>query len=226
MITAMTVHSPSPKAASKPVRVLLADDHELVRDGIRARLQKVPELKVVGEATNGKEALALAMELHPDVLLMDVSMPVMNGLEAAAQIRKSRPHVAVLILSVYDNPEYVRGVVQAGARGYILKDISAAEMITAITSVASGGYYFSSAVGPTLVGAGTSAPVEDPYGLTERERQVLTAIARGQPNKEVAKELGISVRTVESHRLNLREKVGNKNAAQLYKVAQDLGLLD
>ena len=222
----MTVHSPSPQASSKHTRVLLADDHELVRDGIRARLQKVPELEVVGEATNGRDAVNLALELRPDVLLMDVSMPVMNGLEAAMEIRKTRPDIAVLILSVYDNPEYVRGVVQAGARGYILKDISAAEMITAINSVASGGYYFSSAVGPTLVGANTSAPVEDPYGLTDRERQVLTAIAMGQPNKEVAKELGISVRTVESHRLNLREKVGNKNAAQLYKVAQDLGLLD
>ncbi|MCR9061695.1 MAG: response regulator transcription factor, partial [Rhodobacteraceae bacterium] len=127
---------------------------------------------------------------------------------------------------VYDNPEYVRGVVQAGARGYILKDISAQEMITAITSVASGGYFFSSAIGPTLVGASASAPVEDPYGLTERERQVLTAIAKGQPNKEVAAALGISVRTVESHRLNLREKVGSRNAAQLYRVAQELGLLD
>ncbi|MEO1115533.1 MAG: response regulator transcription factor [Pseudomonadota bacterium] len=153
-------------------------------------------------------------------------MPVMNGLEAAMEIRKTQPGVGVLILSVYDNPEYVRGVVQAGARGYILKDISAQEMITAITSVASGGYFFSSAIGPTLVGASASAPVEDPYGLTDRERQVLTAIAKGQPNKEVAKALGISVRTVESHRLNLREKVGTRNAAQLYKVAQELGLLD
>ncbi|POF31000.1 response regulator [Roseibium marinum] len=224
----MTAHSPSParRQTDKPIRVLLADDHELVRDGIRARLLKVPDLEVVGEATNGREAVSLAENLRPDVLLMDVSMPVMNGLEAARQVRKILPETAVLILSVYDNPEYVRGVVQAGARGYILKDISSAEMITAITSVATGGYYFSAAVGPTLVGATTSAPVEDPYGLTERERQVLTAIAGGQPNKEVAKDLGISVRTVESHRLNLREKVGNKNAAQLYKVAQDLGLLD
>lgn len=222
----MTAHSPQRAPAIKPIRVLLADDHELVRDGIRARLIKVPEIEIVGEATNGKEALDLALELRPDVLLMDVSMPIMNGLEAASEIRRSCPQIAVLILSVYDNSEYVRGVVQAGARGYILKDISATEMITAISSVASGGYYFSSAVGPTLVGTPSSAPIEDPYGLTDRERQVLTAVARGLPNKEVARDLGISVRTVESHRLNLREKVGNKNAAQLYKVAQDLGLLD
>ncbi|GAA0777030.1 response regulator transcription factor [Roseibium denhamense] len=218
--------APETLSNSKPIRVLLADDHELVRDGIRARLQKVPGLDVVGETTNGRDAVSLCQSLEPDVLLMDVSMPIMNGLEAATEIRKQRPGVAVLILSIYDNPEYVRGVVQAGARGYILKDISASEMITAITSVASGGYYFSSAVGPTLVGSATSAAVEDPYGLTERERQVLTAIAKGQPNKEVARDLGISVRTVESHRLNLREKVGSKNAAQLYKVAQELGLLD
>lgn len=222
----MTSNSPHSESSRGPIRVLLADDHELVRDGIRARLQKVSELEVVGEATNGREAVRMTRNLKPDVLLMDVSMPIMNGLEAAMEIRKTQPDVAVLILSVYDNPEYVRGVVQAGARGYILKDISAQEMITAITSVASGGYFFSSAIGPTLVGASASAPVEDPYGLTERERQVLTAIAKGQPNKEVAAALGISVRTVESHRLNLREKVGSRNAAQLYRVAQELGLLD
>lgn len=222
----MTAGSHSLGTIPRPIRVLLADDHELVRDGIRARLLKVPEFEIVGEATNGQDAVRLAQELGPDVVLMDVSMPLMNGLDAATHIQRTSPDVAVLILSVYDNPEYVRGVVQAGARGYILKDISAAEMITAITSVASGGYYFSSAVGPTLVGASTSAPVEDPYGLTDRERQVLSSIAKGLPNKEVARTLGISVRTVESHRLNLREKVGSRNAAQLYKVAQELRLLD
>ncbi|GGB32040.1 DNA-binding response regulator [Roseibium aquae] len=212
--------------SEKPVTVLLADDHELVRDGIRARLSKVDLLQVVGEATNGREAVELAGALLPDVVLMDVSMPLLNGLEAAEAIRDRYPKIAVLILSIYDNPEYVRGVVRCGAKGYILKDISASEMITAITSVAKGGYYFSAAIGPTLVGARPGTPVNDPYGLTEREREVLRAIAQGLPNKEVAKTLGISVRTVEAHRLNLREKVGSKNAAQLYKVAQELGLLE
>jgi len=213
-------------ANSKPTTVLLADDHELVRDGIRARLSNVDQLEVIGEATNGREAVDLAGTLRPDVVLMDVSMPLMNGLEAAEIIRERHPQINVLILSIYDNPEYVRGVVQCGAKGYILKDISASEMITAIASVAKGGYYFSAAVGPTLVGARPGTPVKDPYGLTDREREVLRAIAQGHPNKEVAKALGISVRTVESHRLNLREKVGSKNAAQLYKVAQELGLLE
>ncbi len=218
-------HSLQPHGAHE-IRVLLADDHELVRDGIRARLEKTGALKVIGEATNGREALELVAALKPDVILMDVSMPIMNGLDAAQEIRRRWPKTGILVLSVYDNPEYVRGVVQAGARGYILKDISAKEMITAITTVADGGYYFSSAVGPTLVGNSANALIDDPYGLTDRERQVLSAIAKGQPNKEVAKNLGISVRTVESHRLNMREKVGCKNAAQLYKVAQELGLLD
>ncbi len=209
-----------------PIRILLADDHELVRDGIRARLAKTSLLDIVGEATNGREAVDLTDSLQPDIVLMDVSMPVMNGLDAASEIRKRQPRTGILVLSIYDNPEYVRGVVQAGARGYILKDICAAEMITAITSVANGGYYFSSAVGPTLVGNTVTPQVEDPYGLTDRERQVLRSIAKGLPNKQIAKDLGISVRTVESHRLNLREKVGSKNAAQLYKIAQDLHLLD
>ena len=222
----MTATRQSPQILQeKPIRILLADDHELVRDGIRARLAKTSLVEIVGEATNGREALELASSLKPDIVLMDISMPVMNGLEAASEIRKHLPGTGILVLSIYDNPEYVRGVVQAGARGYILKDICAADMITAITSVASGGYYFSSAVGSTLVGPSTPAPAEDPYGLTDRERQVLTAIAKGQPNKEIARELGISVRTVESHRLNLREKVGSRNAAQLYRIAQELNLL-
>ncbi len=213
-------------SSSGPTRVLLADDHELVRDGIRARLAKTSMLEVVGEATNGQEAIKLVEALRPDVIMMDVSMPVMNGLDAANEIRTRFPETGILVLSIYDNPEYVRGVVNAGARGYILKDICANEMITAITSVANGGYYFSSAVGPTLVGDKKPVQVQDPYGLTDREREVLTGIAKGQPNKEIAASLGISVRTVESHRLNLREKVGSKNAAQLYKIAHDLGLLN
>lgn len=214
-----------PSSSAKPIRILLADDHELVRDGIRARLENEGAFDIVGEATNGLEAIELVSELAPDVLLMDISMPVMNGLDAAREIRKRFPKVNILVLSVYDNPEYVRGVMQAGARGYILKDISAPEMINAITSVCSGGYYFSSAVGSTLIAGEQPTNVVDPYGLTDREREVLIGVANGRPNKEIARELGISVRTVESHRLNIRDKVGSGNAAHLYKIAQELQLL-
>jgi len=222
----MTVSKPSETGAGKkPIRILLADDHELVRDGIRARLENEGAFDIVGEATNGLEAIELVAEHGPDVLLMDISMPVMNGLDAARQIRKRFPKVNILVLSVYDNPEYVRGVMQAGARGYILKDISAPEMINAITSVCNGGYYFSSAVGSTLIAGEQPTNVADPYGLTDREREVLIGVANGRPNKEIARELGISVRTVESHRLNIRDKVGSGNAAHLYKIAQELQLL-
>lgn len=211
---------------NQPVRLLLADDHELVRAGIRARLEGVAPLEIVGEATDGRQALQMAEALKPDILLMDISMPEMNGLQATAEIRRRFPQINVLILSIYDNPEYVRGVMQAGARGYLLKDISAKEMINAILAVANGGYYFSSRVGPSLMeNRQPTAPASDPYGLTEREREVLQGVARGQTNKEIAQALGISVRTVESHRLNIRDKAGSGNAAHLYRIAQELQLI-
>ncbi|NVK34633.1 MAG: response regulator transcription factor [Rhodobacteraceae bacterium] len=213
-------------ANSENVSILLADDHELVRDGIRARLEHIDTFHIVGEVKTGLEAVQKANELKPDLILMDVSMPEMNGLDATRKIRESCPQTSVLMLSIYDTPEYVHGAMQAGAKGYILKDICAREMTTAIKSVASGGYYFSSAVGATLVGGKKIEVSEDPYGLTLREKEVLAGIAKGKPNKEIAEDLGISVRTVESHRLNLREKVGSKNAAQLYKIAADLNLLN
>jgi len=209
----------------RPIRILLADDHELVRAGIRTRLEEVDNLLIVGEAFDGRQALEMAGSLVPDIVLMDISMPVMNGLEATEAIRRRYPHISVLVLSIYDNPEYVRGVMQAGARGYLLKDISAREMINAVTAIADGGYYFSSKVGPTLMEARPSCSGVDRYGLTEREREVLQGVARGQANKEIAKALGISVRTVESHRLNIRDKVGSGNAAHLYRIAQELQLV-
>lgn len=211
---------------SDHISILLADDHELVRDGIRARLEPIETLHIVGEVRDGEEAVAKAKELKPDLILMDVSMPKLNGLEATKKIREICPKTNVLMLSIYDTPEYVQGAMQAGAKGYILKDISAREMTTAIRSVASGGYYFSSAIGATLVGNKASEVNDDPYGLTMREREVLAGIAQGKPNKQIAQDLGISVRTVESHRLNLREKVGSRNAAQLYKIAEELGLVN
>ncbi|SUB02631.1 Response regulator uvrY [Pannonibacter phragmitetus] len=209
----------------RKVRVLLADDHELVRAGIRARLEGVAPFEIVGEATDGRMAVQLAEMLKPDIILMDISMPGLNGLEATEAIRRKHPMISVLVLSIYDNPEYVRGVMQSGARGYLLKDISAKEMINAILAVADGGYYFSSRIGPALMENKPSPSPANPYGLTEREREVLQGVARGQANKEIAAHLGISVRTVESHRLNIRDKVGSGNAAHLYRIAQELRLV-
>ncbi|MEP3279327.1 MAG: response regulator transcription factor [Stappiaceae bacterium] len=217
--------SQNPAFSADPIRILLADDHELVRDGIRARLESTENFSVIGEATNGEEAVELALKLKPDLIMLDVSMPLKNGLDVAREIRARNADARILILSIYDNPEYVRGAMHAGANGYLLKDVSAADMISAITSVASGGYYFSSQIAPTLMGLETKSVVEDPYGLTEREREVLGAVAKGMSNKETAKNLNISVRTVESHRLNIRDKVGGGNAAHLARIAQELDLL-
>ncbi len=211
--------------AARPVRLILADDHALVRDGIRARLESVDTVEVVGEAENGAEALELVERHKPDMAMIDFSMPVLNGLETAEKIRTRHPETQVLILSIYDNPEYVRGVLKVGANGYILKDISAHEMVNAITSVAGGGYYLSSKIAPSLISGDDGRSIPDPFGLTDREREILTAIARGMANKEIACALGISVRTVESHRLNIRDKVGGGNAAHLYRIAQDLQLI-
>jgi DNA-binding NarL/FixJ family response regulator len=208
---------------------LLADDHELVRAGIRARLETETDLTIVGEAHDGEEAVHLAEKLKPDVVVMDVSMPNLNGLEATTLLRQRGFQCGVLILSIFDAHEYVRGALDAGANGYILKDVSANEMIRAIRTVASGGLHLSPDVAGTVLAAaeGKTNPSDkanEPYGLTPREKDVLRLVASGKTNKQIADDLTISVRTVESHRQNLREKLDGGNAMQLMKVAQELGL--
>ena len=216
--------------ADKPIRLLIADDHELVRDGIRSRLEDQPGLIILGEAATGQEAVRLAREMEPDVIMMDVSMPALNGLEATKAIRMEGISSRILILSIFDSPEYVRGAIEAGANGYILKDVSSQEMLRAILTVGGGGLYLPTQVAGSLNhqaeksnGSNASAAA-DQYGLTAREMDVLRAGAAGQPNKIIAHELGISVRTVESHRHNLREKLGGGNAAHLARIAVKLGL--
>lgn len=222
------------------ISLVIADDHEVVRDGIRARLQEVPDLKVIAEAKNGSEAIEQIARYNPDVIMLDISMPILNGLEAARKIRENGYTCKILMLSIYDASEYVQGAVKAGANGYLLKDASAKEMVSAIRSVAAGGLYFSAKVAPSLFPSAAdysnnNAPGEigdlpEPrkicaYGLSTRERQVLRAIAQGLANKEIALNLSISVRTVESHRLNIREKTGGGNTAQLARIASELQLI-
>lgn len=214
--------------SSPPIRVLVADDHAIVRTGIRHVLENQPGFAVAGEASNGAEALALAAELRPDVAVIDISMPGISGLDTAAELRRQSPDTRVLILSMYDNTEYVREALRAGVHGYLLKDSAAAELGEAIRSVCRGEAYFSPTVARQL-GAAVRGDVGAPDSalalLTARERQVLAGIARGQTNKEIAQELGISHRTVESHRESLMRKLEVYTVAGLTRVAIAEGLV-
>jgi two-component system nitrate/nitrite response regulator NarL len=200
------------------IRLLLVDDHQLVRDGLRARLGDITEFEIVGEAASGQEALTAAESLRPDLALVDVGLPDMNGIELASALGLRCPALRVLILSMYDSAGYVRSAMQAGARGYVLKDAPSAEIIAAIRAVAAGGVYFSSA----LTAALTTAPA-DATTLTEREQEVLIFLAQGDSNKRIAQKLDVSVRTVETHRLNLRRKLGIETVAGLTNYALKRG---
>ena len=196
------------------VRLVIVDDHSLVRDGLRARLSVVPGLRVVGEAASGAEALQLAAAEAPDLMLVDVGMRGMNGIELATALRERHPSIRVLMLSMYDNREYVLSAIRAGARGYVLKESPTEEIITAIGAVWAGGNYFSAQVSPLVSQA--NGPASQ---LTGREHEVMLLLAHGSSNKAVARQLDISVRTVETHRLSLRRKLGVDSASDLLKIA-------
>lgn len=212
------------------IRVLLVDDHPLVLEGISARLEGEPSLEVVGMANNGQQALEKSAALNPDVVLMDISMPVMNGFEAAEQFRSEQPEVKVLILSMHDDREYIVKLIQCGAAGYVLKDVSSSELITAIETVFSGGSYFSSGASQALFSqfqhdqAAIEKSEQEP--LTGREKDVLKLVAEGNSNKEIARTLDISVRTVETHRQNIKSKLDIHTAAGLTRYAIDNQLVD
>lgn len=200
------------------IRLLLVDDHPLVRDGLRARLDAMAHLHVVGEAGNGQDALTLAASLQPDVMLVDIGMKEMNGLVLTEHLSAQHPAIRVLILSMYDNPEYVSRAMCAGARGYVLKDAGSHEIIAAIDAVAAGGSYYSAGVAP--IPRRPSGPC-----LSEREREVLILLAQGLSNKAIALQLDISVRTAETHRLSVRRKLEIDSAAGLAKFAIEQGWL-
>ncbi|KXJ63755.1 LuxR family transcriptional regulator [Achromobacter xylosoxidans] len=208
---------------SDAIRLLLIDDHPLVRDGLRLRLETVPQLRVVGEAGNAAAAqafLAACMAEDPQggalphLALMDLNMPGVGGLELTAFLHERYPQIAVLVLSMHDNPEYMVQAVKAGARGYLLKDEPAQEIIAAIDAVMAGRSYFSAAAAVRLSQASALATL-----LTQRERDVLRHIADGHANKQIAQMLGLSVRTVETHRLNIKRKLGIDGQAELIKYA-------
>jgi DNA-binding NarL/FixJ family response regulator len=200
------------------IRILLVDDHQLVRDGLHSRLGETPGIDVVGEAGTGSEALALAAALRPDLVLLDIGLPDMSGLDVAAQLADVAPGSRALMLSMYDNREYVISAIRAGAAGYVLKDASSKEIITAIRAVAAGGSYYSAPLTTALATGGSEPPV-----LTEREREILILVAQGNSNKRIAQQLDVSVRTVETHRLNLRKKLGVETPAGLIRYALQQG---
>ena len=204
-----------------PVKLLLVDDHPLVRDGVRVRLEAVPHFEVVGEAGDADAALQAARTLSPDLALMDIGMRGMNGIALTEKFAEAFPEIAVLVLSMHDNLEYVRQVIRAGARGYVLKDAPASELVEAIDAVLAGRPFYSAQLAMRMAEqAVMPTPVE---ALTPRERDILEGIAKGYANKRIADELGLSVRTVESHRLNLKRKLGIEGQAELVKFAVELG---
>jgi DNA-binding NarL/FixJ family response regulator len=203
-----------------PIRVALVDDHALVRDGIKALLSVMAPLEVVGEAESGAEAIEMVGRCKPDLLLVDISLPDINGLELTRVLRSQYPSLKVLVLSMYDNYEYVSESLRSGASGYVLKNAPSREIIAAIEAISSGGTFYSADIAQRLI-----ADKNTDNELTPRESQVLSKMAQGLNNKEMARELDISVRTVETHRLSIRRKLNIDKPAALVKYAIDHGLI-
>ncbi len=203
-----------------PIRILLADDHGIVRRGLHYLLERSPGMQVIGEAADGREAVRLAEETSPDVVIMDIAMPNLNGIEATAQIVKKNPKAGVIILSMHSDEAYLVRALSAGARGYLLKDSAEADLIRAVQAVSQGRPFFSPAISQTLledyVRRLQQENLQDSYDLlTDREKEVLQLLAEGKSNKEAATLLSLSLYTVETHRANLMQKLGLHNTAEI-----------
>lgn len=210
-----------------PIRVYLVDDHPIVRKGLRALLEEQEDIVVVGEAGNGQQAVSAALAARPDVVVMDISMPDINGIEATRQLSTQ---TRVVILSVHSSREYVGQALRAGAVGYVIKDVVLEELVAAVRAAAAGQGYLSPAVSALLIEEyvrySELAPAPDPLeGLTTRERQVLQLVAEGRTTREIAALLHLSPKTVEIHRGNAMRKLGLRNAAEVVRFAQHQGLL-
>lgn len=214
------------------IKVLLADDHTVVRQGLRALLEAEQDITIVGEAETGRQALRLALKLLPDVVVIDVAMSLLNGLEATRQIIKEIPNVRVLVLSSYSDDEYVRQATEAGAAGYLLKQTAAEDLIRAIREASNGNAYFSPAIAKRLLesyreaflkGSPTGARVDR---LTSRESEVLQLVAEGKVNKQISAELCVSVKTVEKHRQQVMNKLNIHDVAGLTRYAISKGIIE
>jgi two-component system, NarL family, response regulator NreC len=212
------------------IRILLADDHAVMRTGLRLVLERQPDFRVVGEASDGREAVALAQQRKPEVVVMDIGMPNLNGIEAARQVTAALPEVSVVILSMHSDEAYVLRALKAGARAYLLKESAESDLIAAIRAVHNGKAFFSPAVSRMLVEDYIrqlqDREIEDSYELlTTREREVLQLIAEGKSNKEIANMLNLSLYTVESHRGNLMEKLNLHTVPELILYAVRKGVI-
>ena len=208
---------------SSKIRILIADDHTLFRNGICALLEDEQDIVVVGEAENGRDAVRLADQLKPHVALMDIAMPLLNGLEATRQIKREHPEINVLVLTMYDHEEYFREMLEVGASGYIIKRAAATELVSAIRAVYNGEAVLSPAITRLLLedylSRDTHREVDDPNALSSREREVLQLIAEGKTSREIAELLHLSVKTVQSHRTNLMQKLDLHDRGELIKYA-------
>lgn len=215
------------RGSRNPIRILIADDHPVVRKGLSSCLAQASNLLIVGEAWDGQDVLRKAKQLCPDVLLMDIDMPLLNGLTAADLLRKENPSIKVLILSMHNDSDFVMRILQSGARGYVLKQAPTDELIKAIETIHAGETYFSSDVARLALNQFVRGPGEGPHAgqISAREREVLIAIAEGLSNKEIACRLGVGVRTVETHRERIMRKLNIHSIAGLTKFAIVKGLI-
>jgi two-component system response regulator NreC len=209
---------------SQKISILIADDHTLLRNGIRALLEDEHDMVVVGDANDGREAVRLAALLKPNVILMDIAMPLLNGLEATRQIKREHPEINVLVLTMYDHEEYFRQMLEVGASGYIIKRVAASELVGAIRAVYNGEAVLSPAITRLLLEdylnrESFTKDKDDPNALSSREREVLQLIAEGKTSREIAEILNLSVKTVQSHRTNLMQKLDLHDRGDLIKYA-------
>ena len=210
------------------VRILLADDHAMLRDGVRMVLESHPGFEVVGTADNGRDAVRLAEELQPDIAVVDVAMPELNGLEATRAIRNTSPETAIVVLSMHEGEEYLREALRAGAAGYVLKRAAAKELVGAINAVRRGDKYLDPALTDTLISdyvRQVERGDDTPDSLTDRELEVLKLVAEGHTNRQIALQLNISIKTVQTHRANLMDKLNLHDRTELVRYAIRRGLI-
>ena len=213
------------------IRILLADDHTILRAGLKMMLNAQPDMEIVGEAQDGRQSMQEAQRLQPDIILMDITMPDMNGIEATKQIKKLLPEIKILILTMHEHDEYIFQALRAGASGYMLKEAADTELISAIHIIQSGQFYLSPTAQSVMVGdylqrLRTGEDKDSYSSLTEREREILKLVAEGYTNNQIAERLVISPKTVDTHRTHIMDKLNLHSRAELVKYAMRRGLLE